>query len=126
MDFNFSEIASTTLIKFGNQSLTVGQLIIVPLLLLAGYFVYRIGNRVLTKKLAERNMNQDSIHLIRRIFLILIFALTLFTVLDFLNIPITAFAFVSGAIAIGVGFGAQNIINNFISGWILMWERPIK
>jgi small-conductance mechanosensitive channel len=26
----------------------------------------------------------------------------------------------------GVGFGAQNIINNYISGWILMWERPIR
>jgi len=48
------------------------------------------------------------------------------TTLDFLNVPITAFAFLSGAVAIGFGFGAQNIINNFISGWILMWERPIK
>ena len=46
------------------------------------------------------------------------------TSMDILNIPLTAF--VSGAIAIGVGFGAQNIINNFISGWILMWERPIR
>ena len=34
--------------------------------------------------------------------------------------------FISGAIAIGIGFGAQNIINNFISGWILMGERPIR
>jgi len=49
-----------------------------------------------------------------------------FIILDLLNLPLTAFAFVSGAIAIGVGFGAQNIINNFISGWILMWERPIR
>jgi small-conductance mechanosensitive channel len=39
---------------------------------------------------------------------------------------LTAFAFATGAIAIGVGFGAQNIINNFISGWILMAERPIR
>ena len=43
-----------------------------------------------------------------------------------MNVPIAAFAFLSGAIAIGFGFGAQNIINNFISGWILMWERPIR
>ncbi|MCV5276154.1 mechanosensitive ion channel, partial [Escherichia coli] len=31
-----------------------------------------------------------------------------------------------GAIAIGFGFGAQNIINNFISGWILIGEKPIR
>ena len=40
--------------------------------------------------------------------------------------PLTAFAFVSGAVAIGVGFGAQNIINNFISGWILLFEKPVR
>jgi small-conductance mechanosensitive channel len=48
------------------------------------------------------------------------------TALSLLGIPLTAFAFATGAIAIGVGFGAQNIINNFISGWILMAERPIR
>ncbi len=50
----------------------------------------------------------------------------LITALGMLNIPITALAFATGAIAIGVGFGAQNIINNFISGWILMSERPVR
>jgi small-conductance mechanosensitive channel len=48
------------------------------------------------------------------------------TVLSLLHIPLTAFAFVSGAIAIGVSFGAQNIINNFISSWILMTERSVR
>ncbi len=48
------------------------------------------------------------------------------TALSLLGIPLTAFAFATGAIAIGIGFGAQNIINNFISGWILMAERPIR
>jgi small-conductance mechanosensitive channel len=43
-----------------------------------------------------------------------------------MNVPLGAFAFVSGAVAIGVGFGAQNIINNFISGWILLMERPVR
>ena len=40
--------------------------------------------------------------------------------------PLTAFAFLGGAIAIGVGFGSQNIVNNFISGLILLAERPIR
>jgi small-conductance mechanosensitive channel len=66
------------------------------------------------------------VHLIRRIFYVLVIVILVITALDLLNVPLAAFAFISGALAIGVGFGAQNIINNFISGWILMWERPIR
>lgn len=63
-------------------------------------------------------------YLFSRMYLVLSIAILAITSMDILNILLTAFAFVSGAIAIGVGFGVQNIINNFISGWILMWEHP--
>ena len=46
--------------------------------------------------------------------------------LQAVNVPLTLFTFVGGALAIGVGFGSQNIVNNFISGLILLAERPIK
>src|SRR5690606_18317118 len=42
------------------------------------------------------------------------------------NVPLTVFTVVGGALAIGVGFGSQNIINNFVSGLILLLERPIR
>jgi small-conductance mechanosensitive channel len=42
------------------------------------------------------------------------------------NIPLAVFAFFGGALAIGIGFGAQNLINNFISGMILLFDRSIK
>ena len=40
--------------------------------------------------------------------------------------PLTVFTFLGGALAIAVGFGSQNILNNFISGLILLVERPIR
>ena len=43
-----------------------------------------------------------------------------------LHVPLTAFTVLGGGLAIGVGFGSQNIVNNFISGLILMIERPIR
>jgi potassium efflux system protein len=46
--------------------------------------------------------------------------------LRIVGIPLTAFAVAGGALAIGVGFGSQNVVNNFISGVILLAERPIK
>ena len=42
------------------------------------------------------------------------------------HVPLTVFAFMGGAIAIGVGFGSQTLANNFISGLILLVERTIR
>ncbi|MET0222935.1 MAG: mechanosensitive ion channel domain-containing protein, partial [Terrimicrobium sp.] len=52
--------------------------------------------------------------------------LVVLATLNWLRIPLTAFAFLGGAIAIGVGFGAQTLMNNFISGLILLAEQRIK
>ena len=108
------------------QAFTLGQLVLIPTVLVLGYLVIRWLANVIASRLSARKLQPDIVHLIRRIFYILAFIILAITTLDLLNVPLTAFAFVSGAVAIGVGFGAQNIINNFISGWILMWERPIR
>jgi small-conductance mechanosensitive channel len=55
-------------------------------------------------------------------FLVAIFLFALRTV----DIPLTAFAVLGGALAIGFGFGSQNVVGNFISGLILLAERPIR
>ena len=47
-------------------------------------------------------------------------------VLDVSNVPLTIFTVVGTTLALGVGLGSQNIVNNFISGIIIMIERPIK
>lgn len=115
-----------TAFSLGDQQVTFGQLLIVPTLVIVGLLLTKWLVRIVSNRLASRNVNPDVIHLVRRVFYILAVAVLFMTLLDLINVPLTAFAFVSGAVAIGVGFGAQNIINNFISGWILMWERPIR
>ena len=47
-------------------------------------------------------------------------------ILQMFGINLTAFAVLAGAVGVGVGFGLQQVINNFISGLIIMFERPIK
>ncbi|MFW2405618.1 MAG: mechanosensitive ion channel family protein [Gammaproteobacteria bacterium] len=114
------------LATLSDQSITVGQVSLVLAILIGGYLLARVLERILVKRMTNNAVSADLIHLVRRIYLVVVLAVLIITVLDLLSVPLTAFAFISGAIAIGVGFGAQNIINNFISGWILMWERPIR
>ena len=121
-----NQIFDITLLQFADTTITVGQVVGVVLLVLGGSLFVVWSTRLLGNSLRKKIDTQDLVQMLSRAWLIVGFIVLAFITLDLLRVPLTAFAFISGAVAIGVGFGAQNIINNFISGWILMWERPIK
>lgn len=107
--------------------ITIGSLITGSLLLSLAYW----GAKRLTKQIQRRLIDRLDIEsslkyaLGKVTFYLLLVIFTLF-VMHLLNIPVTIFTVLGGALAIGVGFGSQNIMNNFISGLILMIERPVR
>ena len=131
IDFNWDIASVKALLALkvftvSQQPITLGGLLLIPLFLIVGYMLTSWGIKLITKRLVKNKTDPNIIHLLQRILYVIAIAILTITALDMINVPITAFAFLSGAIAIGFGFGAQNIINNFISGWILMWEKPIR
>lgn len=123
---NFQELISYQLFTINEQTYTVGRLALIVILILIAFLLFKKSISFLTKRLENSELPVEMILLIQRIYASIALIVLAMLILDLLQVPLSAFAFVSGAIAIGVGFGAQNIINNFISGWILMWERPIR
>jgi small-conductance mechanosensitive channel len=108
-------------------SVTVGKVVKALIILLIGTWIAgKIGGAiqwVLTKRLKWARSNAGPIgKLIFGVMFIGVFIVSLVTV----NIPLAVFAFLGGALAIGIGFGAQHLINNFISGMILLFDRSVR
>jgi small-conductance mechanosensitive channel len=106
--------------------LTVGQIVLTALVIVLGLVFAWYLKRLLGRQLAKSKVDPNAALVIQRVFFYGVLVLLFITALGMLDIPVTALAFISGAVAIGIGFGAQNIINNLISGWILMSERPVR
>lgn len=112
--------------NFNEQVFTVGNILMVPLWLVTSVLLSKWLIKKVSQVLSRRKKDPNLIQLIERGSFVFAIVVIFFTTLAMLKVPITAFAFLSGAVAIGLGFGAQNIINNFISGWILIAEKPIR
>jgi len=111
----------------GKRSITVGKSAVVLLLLTFGLWLSGVvSRRIYRFGIVNMGADVNRVTLFTRLLHILLFVALLLLALSLMHIPITVFAFLGGALAIAVGFGAQNLINNFISGLILLGERPIK
>jgi len=109
------------------HGVTVKKLAMALITLIIGFiFVKRIILFWIRGLLARAHMKETTTAAVEKIInYVIVFLIVLFA-LRVVNIPLTLFTFLGGAVAIGVGFGAQNLINNFISGFIVMAEQPIK
>jgi small-conductance mechanosensitive channel len=109
------------------RSVTIGKSIGAIVILLLGFILISWSIRA-SIALAERRIGlKPSAAALARRWLTIIATGTLIVIsFNLVQIPLSIFAFLGGALAIGVGFGAQNILKNLISGAILLIERPIK
>ncbi len=110
-----------------NNAVTVKKLIISIIVFILGILGAKYSVRKLRIHLINSTQLEDTtISAIEKITFYTLVMMVVLLALKIVHIPLEAFAFLGGALAIGIGFGAQNLINNFISGFIMMAERPIS
>jgi len=123
----FQDIWNMEVWVIEDNQIVVGELIIALGLLVGGFILIRLLSAWISRRFQKRfNMTAEAASLIQRVFFYIFFFLTILWVLKIVNIPLTAFAFLGGALAIAVGFGAQHLFSNFISGFFLIIQKPIK
>jgi small-conductance mechanosensitive channel len=114
-------------VAIGSLKLSIKGIALAAVIIFITHFASRVGRALLKEKILEKRSFerglQDSILTITSY---LGWGFGLILALGILGVNSTSLAVIFGALSIGIGFGLQNIFNNFISGLILLFERPIQ
>lgn len=111
----------------GHRSVTVGKIMTALLILTIGYWLCLYLSALIGRlAMARLGVDAELANLLRQWSQALLMTVLIVTSLLWVKIPLTIFAFLGGAFAIGIGFGAQNLLKNVISGILLLIERPLR
>ncbi len=113
------QLGSLTIVPF---RIVVAILIFALLLAVSDWLRGRLEGRWLKKSRMERGSREALVTLSGYVGV----ALAVLIALGVAGVQFTNLAIIAGALSVGIGFGLQNIVNNFVSGLILLFERPIK
>lgn len=125
---DFLRWTDVVLFRLGGAPVSAGMLVqnliaVVVLLWLSGWLKRWLVTRALVH---FHHMDLGTREAIGSVLRYAVLVLGIALILQNAGIRLTALGVVAGAVGVGVGFGLQNIISNFISGLIIMLERPIK
>ncbi len=107
------------------QSILVSNVIFSIILFLVGLKIAKRLSIAVTKRFS-RNLDISATKSLEKISHYCFIILIAVFLLDISNVPLTVFTVIGTTLALGFGLGSQNIVNNFISGLIIMVERPLK
>ncbi|MBV9490371.1 MAG: mechanosensitive ion channel, partial [Verrucomicrobia bacterium] len=111
----------------GSLDLTLGGLLAFLITVWAAFLVSRFLRFLLEEDVYQHlHLARGIPYAISTMVHYVILLLGFFIALGALGIDLTKVTILAGAFSVGIGFGLQNVINNFVSGLILLFERPIK
>lgn len=121
-DFGFDR----ALFVVGGTEITLASIASFVVFLLLAMVVSHLMRRALQRFYVQRGLDEGVQYALNRLLHYAVLAIGLFLALENLGISVTALAGIGAVLAVGIGFGLQNIAQNFVSGLILLLERPVK
>lgn len=123
----FQHFWNLSLVGDKTGSLTLGDLIMIIAVMICVVIGLRWMRKKLIPKLAVRfGINQGTLHSLSLIATYSIGLLALIFLVQASGVNIGALTIVFGALSVGIGFGLQNVVNNFVCGIVLLFERPVR
>lgn len=123
----FKGLFTSTLFVFNEQAISLLSILKSLILIITGFVIGLLYKRWIYKVyLKWPNMSQMSLKLTSNVGFYLIILITIMISMSSLGIDMSSISLIAGALSIGIGFGLQTVVSNFIAGIILMFERTIR
>ncbi len=123
----FWEFIGTGIFQVKGTPVTVGSILVFALMVLFFVFLSKIISYLLYHRLLSRVKMDEGIRFtLQRITHYTILVVGILFSFQFIGIDLTGLTVIFGLLSVGIGFGLQNLTSNFISGIILLFERPIS
>lgn len=120
-------VANKPLFDLGKQQISTYSLIKIILFLVILGFVSSWSNALLDRKLlVHTRLEEGRRYAFARVFSYLVFALGLVVGLESTGLDLSSLVVLGGALGLGVGLGLQNVVSNFVAGFILLVEQPVR
>lgn len=119
-------ILSTPIFELGGNSISIFSMVLACGLLWSSFVLGKAGERLVHKALLEQDIDPGIKSSLERFSRYLIIVIGIWIALDSVGINLNSLAAFGAVLGVGIGFGLQNITQNFISGLIILIERPIK
>ncbi|MBL4640931.1 MAG: mechanosensitive ion channel [Verrucomicrobiales bacterium] len=108
-------------------SVTIGSILLLLILFASVIIIERIVQKQLIRRFLSRTKLQSSLQFgLSRIIGYTLIAVGFYVAFQLVGVDLSSLAIIAASLGVGVGFGLQNIINNFVSGIIILAERPIS
>ena len=122
------------LLSIFSKGFTIGSVSIVPIKIVAAIVGFVavltmarwVRKQVSAQILSKSKLDQGAQHAILSVTGYIFIAIAFLAALAVAGFELQNLAILAGALSVGIGFGLQNIVNNFVSGLILLFERPIR
>ena len=121
------KVLNYTLFSIKQTPVTLASIILFILLLLAFVVLARVIGKVILRRFFARLQVEEGIsYSLIRITQYIIMITGVIVSLQFVGIDLSGLVVIFGLLSVGIGFGLQNITSNFVSGLVLLIERPIR